>query len=144
MFVLTPHTLFLFTISSTTISCQKSMFFNFSSSILHISAKRILSLWHLGLHMAGPFDLLSILNCTIVWSEIMPERPPNASTSLTICPFAIPPIAGLHDICAIVCIFIVISKTFFFIFAAIAAASHPACPPPTIIMSYVPLYILQI
>ena len=59
-----------------------------------------------------------------------------ASISLTICPFAIPPIAGLQLICAMVCIFMVTNNTFDPIFAAAAAASQPAWPAPTTIMSY--------
>ena len=35
-------------------------------------------------------------------SATLPISPPIASISLTRCPFPIPPIAGLHDICAIV------------------------------------------
>jgi hypothetical protein len=62
----------------------------------------------------------------MVLSVIMPEYPPNASISLMICPFAIPPIAGLHDIWATVPIFMVISSTEEPRFAAAAAASHPA------------------
>jgi hypothetical protein len=49
---------------------------------------------------------------------------------------ATPPIDGLHDICAIAFMFIVISKTDDPKLAAAAAASHPACPAPTTIISY--------
>ena len=66
----------------------------------------------------------------------MPVSPPRASISLTICPFATPPIAGLQLICPIVSMFMVINKTLDPIFAALAAASFPACPAPTTIMSY--------
>jgi len=44
--------------------------------------------------------------------------------------------AGLHDIWAIVFMFIVISKTFEPIRAAAFAASQPAWPAPTTITSY--------
>ena len=71
----------------------------------------------------------------MVLSEIIPDIPPSASTSRTICPFATPPIAGLQDIWAIVFMFMVINKTFEPIFAAACAASHPACPAPTTITS---------
>src|SRR5690606_28243353 len=59
-----------------------------------------------------------------------------ASISLTIWPLAIPPMAGLQLIWAMVCMFMVISKTFAPRFAAAAAASQPAWPAPTTIMSY--------
>ena len=70
-------------------------------------------------------------------SETIPEYPPSASISLTICPLAIPPIAGLQDICAIFCKLIVTNKVCAPKFAAAAAASQPACPAPTTITSYV-------
>src|SRR5690606_29850411 len=59
-----------------------------------------------------------------------------ASISLTIWPLAIPPIAGLQLIWAMVCIFMVISRTLAPRLAAAAAASQPAWPAPTTIMSY--------
>jgi len=61
---------------------------------------------------------------------------PNASISRTICPLATPPMAGLHDICAIVFMFIVTNSTFDPILAAATAASQPACPAPTTMTSY--------
>src|SRR5690606_5180598 len=71
-----------------------------------------------------------------VLSETIPLYPPNASISRTICPLAIPPIAGLHDIWAMVCRFMVTNRVLDPILAAAAAASDPACPPPTTITSY--------
>ena len=71
----------------------------------------------------------------MVLSVIIPEYPPKASISLTICPLATPPIAGLHDICAMVCMFIVTNKTEEPKLAAAAAASQPECPPPTTMTS---------
>ena len=59
-----------------------------------------------------------------------------ASISLTICPLAMPPIAGLQLIWAIVCIFMVMSSTLLPRLAAAAAASQPAWPAPTTIISY--------
>jgi hypothetical protein len=76
--------------------------------------------------MAGPFDRFNIRNWIIDLSETTPEYPPNASISLTIWPLATPPIAGLQDIWPIVCMFIVTRRTFDPMFAAAAAASHPA------------------
>ena len=80
----------------------------------------------LGLHMAGPFERLSIRNCMAVASVTMPVKPPNASISLTICPFAMPPIAGLQLIWAILFMSIVMRQVFAPIRAAAAAASQPA------------------
>ena len=65
----------------------------------------------------------------------MPEYHPNASISLTIWPLAMPPMAGLQLIWAIVCMFIVTRSTLDPILAAAAAASQPACPAPTTIIS---------
>ena len=134
--VTTPRTVLFFTTRPLTISCQKSKFCVCSNVSLHSSAKRIRSLCALGLHIAGPLLLLSIRNCTALLSVIIPDCPPSASISRTICPFATPPIAGLHDIWAIVFMFIVTNRVLEPIRAAAAAASHPACPAPTTITSY--------
>src|ERR1700722_1922984 len=64
-------------------------------------------------------------------SVISPMMPPSASTSRTKCPLAIPPTAGLHDICAIRSTFSVNRAVFRPMRAAAVAASHPACPAPT-------------
>jgi hypothetical protein len=45
--------------------------------------------------------------------------------------------AGLHDICPITCMFMVMSKVLEPKLAAAAAASLPACPAPTTITSYI-------
>ncbi len=86
--------------------------------------------------MAGPLERLSILNWMALRSETIPLYPPKASISRTIWPLAIPPIAGLQDICPMVCRFMVINSVFDPILAAAAAASAPAWPPPTTITSY--------
>ncbi len=134
--VFTPFTTSSSTSSDSTESCQKSTLAFCSKAQRHSSANRARSDWQRGDHIAGPFERLSILNWIIVLSEIIPDIPPSASTSRTICPFATPPIAGLQDICAMVCMFIVISKTLEPICAAACAASQPACPAPTTITSY--------
>ena len=64
-------------------------------------------------------------------SVISPIMPPSASTSRTKCPFAMPPIAGLHDICAIKSTLSVNRAVFSPMRAAAIAASHPAWPAPT-------------
>ena len=61
--------------------------------------------------------------------------PPIASISLTMWPFPIPPIAGLHDISPILFLSIVINSTWAPVLAAALAASTPACPPPITIIS---------
>ena len=85
--------------------------------------------------MAGPFDLLSILNCKVHASVTIPVYPPRASISLTICPLAIPPTAGLQDILAKPSMSMETRRTFDPIFEAAIAASQPACPPPTTMIS---------
>ena len=137
MRVFTPFTSSFSRMICWTESCQKSTFLFSSNAQRHSSANLILSDWHLGDHIAGPFDRFSIRNCIMVLSEMIPDMPPNASISRTICPFATPPIAGLQDICAMVCMFMVISKTREPICAAACAASQPACPAPTTMTSYV-------
>src|SRR6185369_14750486 len=62
--------------------------------------------------------------------------PPRASISRTRWPLAMPPMAGLHDICAIRSAFIVTIAVFSSIRAHARAASHPACPAPMITTSY--------
>ena len=57
--------------------------------------------------------------------------PPRASISLTIFPFAIPPIEGLQDILPMASIDCVIRSVFKPILAQAKQASIPACPPPT-------------
>ena len=129
--VFTPFTrLFSITISFTE-SCQKSTLGVCSSALRHSSAKSIRSFWVRGLHIAGPLLKLSIRYWIADRSETTPLYPPSASISLIICPLATPPMAGLQDICPILFISIVISKTLFLRFAAAAAASFPACPAPT-------------
>ena len=96
MLVLTPTTLFFSTTISSTTSCQKSKFGICSKVSLQVLLNNMRSHCALGLHIAGPLDLFSNLNCMALLSVIIPVHPPSASISLTICPFAIPPIAGLQ------------------------------------------------
>ena len=62
--------------------------------------------------------------------------PPRASISRTTIPFAGPPIDGLQGASAMFFMFPVIKRVLLFSLADASAASHPACPPPTTIMSY--------
>ena len=71
-------------------------------------------------------------------------KPSRASISLTKCPLPSPPIAGLQDISPIVFIFIVIKAVLAPILEAAAAASIPACPPPTTITSYLFIVFLNL
>ena len=66
----------------------------------------------------------------------MPISPPKASISRTTIPLALPPIEGLQGISPILLIFAVINNVLWFLRALAKAASHPACPPPTTIISY--------
>ena len=133
--VLTPTALPSSTISSVAISCHKSRFGVFSRISRQYWLNFILSHCARGLHIAGPFERLSIRNCMDARSVTMAVYPPSASISRTICPFAMPPIAGLQLICAILFMSIVIRHVRLPMFAAAAAASHPACPAPITNMS---------
>ena len=138
----TPQTVFMptalpfSTISSEAWSCQMSRFGVASSTVLHCQMYFSLSHWARGLHTAGPLERFSIRNCIAVASVTRPISPPRASISLTICPFAIPPTAGLQLICAILFMSMVTRHVFAPMFAAATAASHPACPPPITKTSY--------
>src|SRR5689334_5243586 len=59
-----------------------------------------------------------------------PISPPSASTSRTRCPFAVPPTAGLHGMCATVSFDSVHRPTLHPSRAAAYAASTPAWPAP--------------
>ena len=115
---------------SVTSSCQMSSPSVFSTRRRHSPMKRMRSHCARGLHMAGPFDRLSMRNCTAVASVTSPICPPSASTSRTICPLAMPPTAGLQLIWAILFMSIVINTVRAPMRAAALAASHPACPAP--------------
>ena len=82
--------------SSSAWSCQMSRLSVWSSMLRHSHINFPLSHCALGLHTAGPFPILSIRNCIVLRSVTMPICPPSASISRTICPFAMPPTAGLQ------------------------------------------------
>ena len=124
------------TISSVAMSCQMSRPSVRSSSVRHCQMNFPLSHCALGLHTAGPLLRLSIRNCMAVASVTMAVRPPRASISLTICPLAMPPMAGLQLIWAILFMSIVTRHVLAPMPAEAAAASQPACPPPITITSY--------
>ena len=84
-----------------------------------------------GDHTAGPRDVFSRRNWMPTASVTSPMMPPSASTSRTRCPLAMPPMAGLHDICAMRSTFSVKSAVFRPMRAAAIAASQPAWPAPT-------------
>ena len=120
---------------SVTESCQIKRFSRFSNLRRHSAENAALSHCARGLHIAAPLERLSIRNCMVVRSVTMPVSPPRASISRTICPLATPPIAGLHDIEANLVISIVTSRVRQPRRAAAEAASQPACPAPTTIIS---------
>ena len=138
----TPHSVTTPVISpfstriSCTVSCQICRLGIFSRISLHAQINLLRSHCARGLHIAGPLERFSIRNCMAVWSVTNPIYPPKASISRTICPLAMPPTAGLQLICPILFISIVIRQVFEPRFAAAAAASHPACPAPITITSY--------
>ena len=134
--VTSPGTSPFSTINSSTVSCQICRLGVFSNISRHAQINLPRSHCARGLHMAGPFERLSMRNWIAVRSVTIPMYPPSASISLTICPFAMPPTAGLQLICPILFISIVIRQVFEPRFAAAAAASQPACPAPITITSY--------
>ena len=126
----TPPILSLLITRSTTIPCRRCRF-DVSSSARRISLLyRDRSACARGDCTAGPLDRFSNLNWIPVRSMTRPMRPPSASISRTKCPLAIPPIAGLQDICPIRSRFKVTSAVCAPSRAAADAASQPACPPP--------------
>ena len=94
-----------------------------------------MSAWALREWTDGPFEEFNIFIWIRVLSAFIPISPPNASISLTIIPLAEPPIEGLQGIVAMLLVFPVTNKVLCPILAAAKAASQPACPPPTTIIS---------
>src|SRR5579864_467546 len=89
-----------------------------------------------GDHTAGPREVLSRRNWMPTASVTSPMTPPSASTSRTKWPLAMPPTAGLQDICAMRSTLSVKSAVFRPMRAAAIAASQPAWPAPTTTTSY--------
>ena len=72
----------------------------------------------------------------------MPICPPRASISQTSCPFAVPPMEGLHARKATASRLKVKSSVLFPILASASPASQPACPAPITIASNSSISIL--
>ena len=125
-----PHILPFSTRISVASSCQICRLGVFSSLRLHSVMKRLRSHCARGLHMAGPLERLSMRNWMAVASVTSPLPPPRASISRMICPLAIPPMAGLQLICAILFMSIVMRQVRAPMRAAAEAASQPAWPAP--------------
>ncbi len=123
-------------IKSTTSACRMCRLACDSSSCRILTRYWRLSHCARGDQTAGPREVFSKRNWMPTASATSPMMPPSASTSRTRCPLAIPPIAGLHDICAIRSRFRLNNAVRRPMRAAAIAASHPACPAPTTTMSY--------
>src|SRR6266849_2940382 len=80
---------------------------------------------------AGPLEEFRMRNWIPASSVAIAMTPPKASTSLTRCPFPIPPTDGLQDICPSVSMLWVSKRVRQPARAAASAASVPAWPPPT-------------
>src|SRR6266853_602484 len=80
---------------------------------------------------AGPFEEFRMRNWIPASSVAIAMAPPKASTSLTRCPFPMPPTDGLQDICPSVSMLWVSKRVRQPARAAASAASVPAWPPPT-------------
>ena len=122
-------------------SCQMSKCSVASSTDRHFQMNLPRSHWARGLHTAGPFERFNMRNWIAVASVTSPICPPSASISRTICPLAIPPTAGLHDIWAILFMSMVTRQVRAPMFAAAVAASQPACPPPMTSTSYLSIMV---
>ena len=125
-FVSTPVTFPFSTQTLVTSAC-------FTSSRGSFSSVCFIYVWYLTLSdctrsecTAGPFPRFSIRDWIKVASAAIPICPPRASISLTSCPFALPPILGLHGIFAIVSSESTRTTVFIPRRAAASAASHPA------------------
>ena len=103
----------------------------FSSSCFMHTEYMLRSICALGENTAGPFVRLSILICTAHLSAIFPIIPPRASTSLTSCPFDVPPMLGLQGRFARLSNASVNRTVLRPSFEQAYAASQPACPAPT-------------
>ena len=93
---------------------------------------------------AGPREVLSRRNWMPTASATSPMTPPSASTSRTRWPLAMPPMAGLQDICAMRSRLSVKSAVRRPMRAAAMAASQPACPAPTTTTSYCSVYAMSV
>src|SRR6266852_8452063 len=93
------------------------------------------SAWARVARTAGPFEEFRMRNWIPASSAAIAMAPPKASTSLTRCPFPIPPIDGLQDICPSVSMLWVSRRVRQPARAAARAASVPAWPPPTTMTS---------
>ena len=102
------------------------MFLSLKTALDMVCSYIRLSTCALGDQTDLPFDLLSILNCNPETSVVFAIKPPKTSISLTICPLATPPIAGLQDILPTLFLSIVIKDILQPVFEAILAASTPA------------------
>ena len=141
--VKTPTTFPSLTSTSITSSCLTSRFSSLSKIFFILFWYFFLSACALNECTAGPFDVLSILDWINVSSILIPISPPSASTSLTKCPLAVPPMLGLHGINPIASRFIVHTNVFNPILAVANPASQPAWPAPTTTTSYSPaLYLI--
>src|SRR5258708_1291941 len=126
-------------INSATSACFTIRFVWLSSTSRIFTRYCCLSHCARGDHTAGPREVLSNRNCMPTASVTSPMMPPSASTSRTKCPLAMPPTAGLQDICAIRSVFSVNRAVFSPMRADAMAASQPACPSPTTTTSYLSL-----
>ena len=93
------------------------------------------SAWQRGPRTAGPLERLSMRKWIPASSAQRAIRPSSASISRTRWPLPTPPMDGLHAISPTVSTRCVTRSVLAPARAAAAAASHPACPPPTTITS---------
>ena len=93
---------------------------------------------------ALPLLELSVFRCMPAKSAALAINPPRASISFARWPLPTPPIAGLQLICPMVFLLCVNKRVLCPILHKTAAASVPACPPPTTIASNVFVVVLNL
>ena len=96
----------------------------------------LLSHWARVAWTAGPRLVFSVFSWSEVKSALKPISPPSASSSKTRWLLASPPIEGLQGMRAIASRRLVTRRVLTPMRAAMRAASAPAWPPPTTMMSY--------
>ena len=117
-------------------ACWNSDRLGWFSSISRMAALyKMRSAWARVARTAAPLLALRRRNCMPDISVANAIAPPSASSSRTRWPLPMPPMEGLHDICPSVSMLWVSRSVSAPMRAAASAASVPACPPPTMMMS---------
>ncbi len=123
-------------IKDSTMVCLRSRFSAVSRTCFMFREYMFLSFWVRVDWTAGPLRVFRVLYWIAEESDTFAIQPPRASISLTSCPLAVPPMEGLQGMAAILSMSMVSKRVLQPMRAAARAASHPACPAPTTMTSY--------